>query len=73
MITEAAKRSDFCLKLDENEVAHLKKTHNYYYGAMFCTERLWCDFVVCTTKDIHIERVQYDKQNQNILLHIHLT
>ena len=29
---------------------------------MFCTERLWCDFVVCTTKDIHIERVQYDKQ-----------
>ena len=48
-ISEAAKTVDFCLKLDENQTAYLKKNHNYYYQiqcAMFCTERAWCDFVV---------------------------
>ena len=59
-VIEAAKASEFCLKLDSNKELHLKKTHDYYYqmqGAMYCTERFWCDFVVCTTKDIHMERI----------------
>ena len=56
-VIEAAKASEFCLKLDSNKELHLKKTHDYYYqmqGAIYCTERLWCDFVVYTTKDIHM-------------------
>ena len=64
-IIEAAEASDFFLKIDKNKTVHLKKTHNYYYqvqGAMFCTETLWCDFVVCTTKDIVVQRIPYDKQ-----------
>ena len=51
-IVEAAKTSDFCLKLTKDGEPHLKQTHNYFcqiQGAMYCTERLCCDFVVCTT------------------------
>ena len=27
---------------------------------MFCTGRKWCDFVVRTTFDLHIERIAFD-------------
>ena len=27
---------------------------------MFCTQRKWCDIVVCTLADIHIERLNWD-------------
>ena len=29
---------------------------------MFCTTRKWCDFVVQTNIDIHIERIGWDSQ-----------
>ena len=41
----------------------LKRTHNYYYqaqAAMFCTGCQWCDFVVRTSVDLHVERVPFD-------------
>ena len=41
----------------------LEKTHHYCYqiqATMFCTQRKWCDIVVCTLADIHIERLNWD-------------
>ena len=41
----------------------LKHTHAYYYqihAAMFCTGRKWCDFVLRTSVDIHVERINWN-------------
>ena len=41
----------------------LKRTHMYFYqvqATMFCTARKWCDFVVRTTVDLHVERIVFD-------------
>ncbi len=41
-------------------VYSLKKRHDYYYQVqcqMYCCDVEWCDFVVCTEKDLHIERI----------------
>ncbi len=54
---------NFCLKLDGMQNIHLKNNHNYYYQVqcqMYCTDTSWCDFVVRTEKDIHIERISRD-------------
>ena len=59
----AAKSKDFCLTVNVEGKLCLKKTHHYYYqlqGAMFCTDRKWCDFVVRTNEDLHIERITWD-------------
>ena len=53
-----------CLYLDGN-VIHLIKTHEYLYQVqcqMFVTNRNYCDFFVCTTKDSFCERIRYDEQ-----------
>lgn len=58
----ATKQCD-CLTID-NGCKQLKRTHAYYYQvqmAMFCTQREWCDFLVCTTVDHHCERIDFDK------------
>ena len=36
---------------------------------MYCTNRQWCDFAVCTEVDIHIERIDRDIQwwNEQLL------
>lgn len=39
---------------------YLRTSHKYFYqvqATMLCTKREWCDFVVCTNKDMHIERI----------------
>ena len=63
-ISEAIKKvKDLCLVEDENGHTTLKKSHPYYYqvqATMFCMKRNWCDFVVNTTQDLHIE---YDLTN----------
>jgi len=65
LITAAEERTkDFCLKKGQDGSLTLNHSHPYYYqiqATMFCTKRSWCDFVVRTTKDIHVERIQYDK------------
>ncbi len=41
----------------------LKRKHGYYYQVqcqLYCTNTSWCDFVVRTTKDIHVERIYRD-------------
>lgn len=57
-ISEACEKlSHFCLER-VNNTTRLKKRHNYYYQVqcqMFCDSKTWCDFVVNTEKDIHIE------------------
>ena len=49
----------------------LSHSHPYYYqiqAAMFCTKRTWCDFVVRTNKDLHIQRVSYREEFWKVVL-----
>ena len=52
----------FCLKKQDEEGSmtyKLKQQHDYYYQIqcqMYCCNVHWCDFVVRTNKDMHIER-----------------
>ena len=51
---------NFCLEKTENNTYQLKPKHDYYYQIqcqLYCTNTQWCDFVVRTQKDIHIERI----------------
>ena len=62
LIEAATEAKDFCLAY-RNGSLNLKKTHHYYYqvqATMFCTQRKWCDIVVRTSTDIHIERLNWD-------------
>ncbi len=29
---------------------------------LYCTDKMWCDFVVCTRKDMHVERIHRDRK-----------
>ena len=63
-LTEAAKSKDFCLQTSPTGELHLKTNHFYYYqvqGAMFCTGRKWCDIVVRTLVDFHIEKIYWNE------------
>lgn len=68
-ISEACDRQAkaFCLEKqeDDNQVTYkLKEKHNYYYQVqcqMYCCNVDWCDFVVRTNKELHVERIQRDK------------
>ena len=58
----ATQATDFCLCIKDGTIT-LKHTHAYYYrvqAAMFCTGRKWCDFVVRTSVDIHVERINWN-------------
>lgn len=60
----ATKFKDFCLAYKDGSLS-LKRTHAYYYqvqATMYCTQRKWCDFVVRTSKDIHIERIHWSSE-----------
>jgi len=54
LLITTAEDQGFCLKKGQDGKLTLKAT-------MFCTKHSWCDFIVKTTQDIHIERIQYDK------------
>lgn len=63
---KACNSSNFCLQIDKatNDV-QLKQRHDYYYQVqcqMYCTDTQWCDFVVRTNKDIHIQRIYRDSK-----------
>lgn len=57
----------FCLEKQEEGgqlTYRLKRRHNYYYQVqcqMYCCNVDWCDFVVRTNEDFHVERVPRDK------------
>ena len=65
-IPEAVEKvKDFCLSRQDDGTLSLKMAHAYYYqvqATMFCTQRKWCDFVVNTTKDLHIQRIRFNEQ-----------
>jgi len=45
----------------------LLETHEYYHqiqGELYATDAPWCDFVVWTPKDMHIERIYPDEKWQ---------
>ena len=58
----------FCLERYNNNGTHayrLKRRHDYYFQVqcqLYCTEKEWCDFVVHTEQDIHVERINRDKK-----------
>jgi len=56
-------RKVFCLE-KYNDTLRLKRTHPYFYqiqAQMFVCGKEYCDFVVWTPDNIHIERVQPDQ------------
>ena len=62
-LDEACKTSTFCLE-KKNDKYQLKQRHDYYYQIqcqLYCVDREWCDFVLKTNKDIHIERIYRDR------------
>ena len=61
-LQDASQSKDFCL-VNKDGSFQLKRTHVYFYqlqATMFCTGRKWCDFVVRTTVDLHIERITFN-------------
>ena len=65
-LTDACNMSSFCLEEDKDNHAYkLKRQHNYYYQIqcqLYCVNTHWCDLVVRTNKDIHVERIYRDEQ-----------
>ena len=62
-LAEAAASSSFCLRQNKDGNHSLKPRHNYYHQVqcqLYCTQRDWCDFVVKTGKEMHVERIRRD-------------
>jgi hypothetical protein len=67
----ATQAKDFCLCVKDDTLT-LKHSHAYYYqiqAAMSCTGRKWCDFVVRTSVDIHVERINWNPDFWKDALH----
>ena len=63
-IDEACDDNNFFLSKVDGKVL-LKRNHSYYYQVQGCLATLelkWSDFVVFTKKDLHIERIYFDKE-----------
>ena len=60
------KVKSFCLEKQEEagEVMYtLKRRHDYYYQIqcqMYCSKVEWCDFVLRTNKDLHVQRIPWN-------------
>ena len=68
-ISEACQQSkSFCLNKTKKNTFKLKSKHDYYYQVqcqMYWTNTEWCDFVVCTEKGMHIERICRNRARWN--------
>ena len=63
-IAEYAEKNESCLEKDQKGIK-LKRKHSYFFQVqcqMHVTQRKWCDFFLCTTKDSHLERIPYDNE-----------
>ena len=62
-LSEACDMSTFCLQKKETDgkiTYKLKQRHDYYYQVqcqLYCDNKEWCDFVVRTEKELHVERI----------------
>ena len=68
------KKTPFYLSKNDDEIT-LKRNHDHYYqvqGQLNITGRNYCDFVVRTEKDMHIERINKDETfwKENMLPHL---
>ena len=62
-----AQRSAFCSNLVGDQLS-LKVNHKYYLQvqlAMAILERLWCDFVIWTPQNLHVQRIDCDESLVN--------
>lgn len=62
-IQECCEDPNFFLSDASGEIK-LKQKHAYYFqvqGTMATLKLQWCDFVVFTSKDLHVERIYYDQ------------
>ncbi len=60
---EACEKTSFCLTLNEKKELKLKNRHDYWYQVqcqLYCVDKTWCDFVVRTNKELHVERIYRD-------------
>ena len=56
---------NFCLDELAGDKLELRRDHGYYYQCqlqMFVTRRTFCDFVVWSPKEMHMERLTLDKE-----------
>ena len=66
-LSEACGSSTFCLQQQERDrqvMRKLKRHHYYYYQIqyqLYCIDKEWCDFVLRTDKDLHIEQIYRDR------------
>ena len=63
-IEDLCKDNDFYLSMI-NGKAGLKKDHVYYYqlqGTMAALKLQWADFIVYTTKGLHVERIYFNSK-----------
>ena len=71
ILADASKKiKGFCLQETEDGLT-INKSHDYYYQIqcqMFVDNKLWCDFVVRTTVDFFVERVNYNSGFWNAVL-----
>ena len=79
-IVDACNDRAFCLYTDESGLQQLKRTHDYYYqiiGQIALTGAQFCDFIVWTNLEIHVERIFPDnelwEQMVAILAHFYYT
>ena len=64
-LSEACKTvPSFCLEKIE-DTYRLKRQHDYYHQVqcqLHCDNKQWCDFVVKTNQDLHVERIHRDQE-----------
>ena len=63
-MVEACVDGSFCLACVDNTIM-LKRTHDYYYqvtGQLALTGAQFCDFVIWTEVDMHVERIYLDSE-----------
>ena len=77
-LSEACKSKTFCLQKEEKDgepIYSLKRRHDYYFQIqcqLYCENREWCDFVIRTEKELHVERIPRNKswwKDQLLKLH----
>ena len=64
------KTQSFAAKKSEVQLL-LRLQHNYFcqiQGQMAIGKQPWCDFVIWTIKDIHVERVMFDEVLWGVML-----
>ena len=63
-VSHACTDPTFCCEEKDGQIV-LKRKHVYYFqiqGQLGVTKRKWCDFVIWTMKDLHIERIEADEE-----------